>query len=224
MLGTGHDKTWSIIFILLAAFCSCSDKTPNPDKYFSVSIINDGPRGGAYTDLSGQQLQFRSFRPVLFSDTTVSIKVEIVFTNDTITFFAGTDTAFNARIFLLPATLSPDSQYESKSHQNGVTPELESFLNTGISETATFTVNLAPQEKYSFNVGLVFNGSSLPKGIIRAGLFINGQSHHIPLVHSNTVQTNKTDLNQKDLVFGIGFSSPQSHTVIPCGQITFKGY
>ena len=196
-----HMRPYIIILILLTFIYSCSDNTAHSDTHSGITILTIGPRGGEYTDPTGKKFGYRVFRTRIINDTIMPIELMINFSNDSVV-LPPTDSIpllgipksdRYVRVFLFPSSMTPDKQEDVYNY--GLT-ELESFLNTGLSEPKMQKITIQPKQDYFLYIGTLLYPSS---GSARSKLLIAGQN----------------------LVYKIIIAPPLDSALIPCGQIVF---
>jgi hypothetical protein len=212
-----HFKRLSITLTFLTIICSCSNTTSLPDAHFPVVITNNGPRGDIYTDSTGKSFAFRSFRVRVMNDTTVPLKLTINFSSDSVALLPKADRYL--RVFLLPDTATPEKLYGLQAYNGAFIHPLNSVLNTVLNKSTELQTIIQPEQGHYINIGTIFSPQD---GLTRAGLFVNGQDHHVQLVPIRSIKTGTRNKNELTLVFGIGIDQPHNYALIPCGKIIFE--
>lgn len=175
---------------------------PHRDKLSGIKIVTWGPRGGDYTDPSGNKLGYRIFSNRITNGTNMPIDLTINFSNDKV-MLSPADSITSpdiskpdryAKVFLFPYSMLAHTQQEAINY--GITG-LESFLDTGLNKPTVQKITIEPNQDYYLYIGALIYPSSEQA---RSELFIDGQH----------------------LIYKIMIGPPWYSSLIPCGQIDFK--
>lgn len=214
-------KYGSILLIIFAIFCSCSDgaapagpsatgkRTPVLDTdllgetphYFTcrgITLLPTLPKGGGYTDPAGRNLGYRIFRTRIINDTIVPIGLMLDLPGDSVPVQPGFQRSF--RLFLFPEVLTSDQlAYE---YNFGIR-DVKSYLDTALHKPSGMKITLQPGEDQVLYFGTVFSAP----GAARAKLFVRDPA-------------SSGAKDQVDLLLDLDL--PFSDTLISCGQVVFK--
>ena len=210
----------SVIFpivLMLACSYGSDEKIVDAEKQKAVQISNVGPRGSIYTDATGKQFAFRSFRTRIMNDSSVPMILTINFSNEAVALLPQSDRLL--RVFLLPDSMKPEVQFGLQFKNGAFIQPLNSIIDTSLKQPSGLRIKIAPKKDYYLNIGTVFYPAD---GLVRAGIFVNGQKHAIPLVPLKSIDAGTKKIGELQLVFGIGLTEPANYALIPCGGIDFK--
>ena len=160
----------------------------------SVIIQNSLPKGGAYTDPAGKNIQYRIFWTRVINESQTSLELTINFSGSTVPLTPPPDPYL--QLFLPPdtMTLSKEGLYDY-----GATG-LKSFIDSGLNKSTTLKRTINPKEACLFYIGAVIGEGGFSSAA-RAGLVLKGR---------NVFYTIK------------GISEQLDSALIPCGQIVIK--
>lgn len=180
-----------------------------------VTIQNSLPKGGRYTDSTGNNLGYTIFVTRVINDAADPLSLTMYFPATPIELTNTFPTIGSATSSILPSSyltlfLPPDTMTLDKLslYCYGVT-DLESFLHTSFNKGTMLQRTINPKEDYFFYVGVLWSQISPKKrgygsatgGPARAGFV----------------------LKEQDLFYSIRGISPQlDSTLIPSGRIVFK--
>lgn len=181
------------------------------NRYYGITMINCGPRGGSYPNGSENEISYRIFRVQLINDTVFPIELNINFPSRPVPL--SPDSNQSVKVFLFPDELMPGTKQDT--YNFGVTG-LVAFIDSGLNKPTKLKTLIKPKEERILYIGC------LTDGVARAKLFVNGQNHENPFLPVKSITSTTKNNDTLELVFGLGFNPPDRHSLIHCGQITFK--
>ena len=186
-------------------------------SYPNIKILNEGPAGSKFTNSKGEDDGFLVFRIQIFNDTIVPIDLEIKFPSKPVPLLP--DSITKVEVYVLPDSITPDTIQNAANF--GVIG-IEDYFNSDLTDPGSLKTTIQPKEHHTLYLGMLYESESkMGFGTFRAKLFLNGQDIDAPFLPVTSIKTEKTDSSYLDLIFGIGYTPHNQHTLIPCGQINF---
>ena len=158
-----------------------------------VIIQNSFPKGGSYTDPTGNRFGYGKFWTRVINETASPLELTVNFPADSFAIFPQPDSYL--KLFLPPGNMTLDK--ESMYYYDGTT-DLKSVLDTGLNKPTMLQRTINPKEECLFYIGMLF---------------------HVP--DNGPVRTEFV-LKEQDLFYRISIAKQIDSVLIPCGQIVFK--
>lgn len=219
VLSTAHEAikaSWIIALFVAIICCGTSKTSRDPNAYRGIILQTDGPRGGVYTDTSGEEFEYRIFRVHVLNDSTVPAELAMDFPGGPIALLPDTDKYL--RVFLFPDEIRPDTVQDVFNY--GITGS-EDYVRTRPSGPTSLRTTVQPGEDHLLYIGVTFPSHGLD-GLGRAELFIDGQQPTGSYFPEGSVPASTKKGNALDLTFGIAIDPPKHYSMVPCGRIAFE--
>ena len=156
-----------------------------------VIIQNSFPKGGSYTDPTGNNFGYGIFWTRVINETASPLELTVNFPADSFAFFPQPGSYL--KLFLPPGKMTLDKE---SLFDYGAT-DLKSFLDTGLNKPTMLKRTINPKEECLFYIGMLF---------------------HVP--DNGPVRTELV-LKEQDLFYRISIAKQIDSVLIPCGQIVF---
>ena len=181
----------------------------------SITILNTGPRGGAYQSSNGANFRYTIFRVEILNDTIIPINLDFNFPKSPIALLPDSTLVFE--VFLVPEKFTPDSIQDVFNFG----ARLEDLFESGHNYQFDLKTSIQPKHMQTLYIGILLK-SNIIDGATRANLYVEDHDHDAPFF--KVASKNKYILNTSplNLVYGISVDPPNYYAFIPCGQVYFE--
>ena len=194
--------------IFLIGVYSCTDNQqvdtniPNQSEKYSDIHIKNGPRQGfEYFDLMKNRFMYIYTTMTITNDSKSPVNLEISLSKNY------TD-SLKSKVFLLPRTLTPESQH----FDNSMSKELKLFLDRDLDTPISLNKIIYPNENCIVTFGTLTNMK----------YFLTDIKYRAPSNIALKTSVNNPSILSLQLNLDDGFKDTINDIIIPCGQITFK--
>ena len=157
-----------------------------------VIIQNSLPKGGSYTNPTGNRFGYGIFWTRVINETDAPFELTVNFPADSFTIIPQHDSYL--KLFLPPGKMTPDKE---SLYDYGATG-LKTFMDTGLNKPTMLQKTINPKEEHIFYTGMLLRVPN--NGPVRTGLV----------------------LKEQELFYRISIAQQLDSALIPCGQIIFK--
>jgi len=207
---------WILALFFMVASCGTNAPSAQPNAHPGIVIHTEGPRGGGFTDATGEQFGYGTFRVHVKNDTTVPAELSMALPG-------GAHELLPDSIVKITAFLFPDAMVPATARDtfNFGISGAEDFVKSMPSGPSSLKWTLQPGEEQLLYLGVIFDPDG-PHGTGRAQLFIEGQRPDTTFFPAAAIPTPSDHGADLGLLFGVAFNPPHHFVMIPCGRIVLK--